>query len=41
MPFLSGIPLLKYIVREWTDAERRSSMVILVTAQIVPDIFEE
>ena len=41
VPFLSGIPLLKYIVREWTDAERRSSMVILVTAQIVPDIFEE
>ena len=41
VPLVSGIPLLRYIFREWTDAERRTSMVILVTAHIVKDIFED
>ena len=41
VPFIRGIPLLKYLFREWTEAERRESLIILVTAEIVPDIFEE
>ena len=41
VPFLNGIPLLKYVLRSWTDSERRTSLVILVTAQVVPDIFKE
>jgi len=41
VPFVAHIPLLRYIFREWTEAERRTSLLILVTAQIVPDIFED
>jgi len=41
VPFITGIPLLKYLFRETTDAEARTSLIILVTATIVPDIFEE
>jgi len=41
LPFLRGIPLLRYLFREWAEAERRDSLIIMVTARIVPDIFEE
>ena len=41
VPFVAHIPLLRYIFREWSEAERRTSLLILVTAQIVPDIFED
>ena len=41
VPFLHDIPLLKYIFREWTSFDTRNSLVVLVTAEIVPDIFEE
>ena len=41
VPFISSIPVLKHLFREWTEAERRTSMVILATASIVPDIFED
>jgi tetratricopeptide (TPR) repeat protein len=40
-PFLHGIPLLRYLLRDYGEAERRISLVILVKAEIVPDIFEE
>ncbi len=41
VPFLHGIPLLRYLFREWAEAERRDSLIIMVTARILPDIFEE
>jgi len=41
VPFLHGVPLLRYLFREWTEAERRESLVIMVTVRIIPDIFEE
>ena len=41
VPFVYQIPLLRYLFREWTETERRTSMIILVTAHIVPDIFED
>jgi len=41
LPFLHGIPLLRYLFREWAEAERRESLIIMVTARILPDIFEE
>jgi len=41
VPFIAQVPLLRYIFREWSEAERRTSMIILATAQIVPDIFED
>ena len=41
VPIISGIPLLRYLFRSWTEAESRRSLVVLVTAEIVPDIFEE
>jgi general secretion pathway protein D len=40
-PFVTGIPFLKHLFRSWQEAERRQSLIILVTGQIVPDIFEE
>jgi type II secretory pathway component GspD/PulD (secretin) len=41
VPFLEGIPLLRYLIRGWDRAEGRRSLIMLVTAQTVPDIFEE
>jgi Flp pilus assembly secretin CpaC len=41
VPFIASIPILQYVFRDWTEVERRSSLIVLVTAQIVPDIFEE
>jgi type II secretory pathway component GspD/PulD (secretin) len=41
VPFISGIPLIRYLFREWREAERRESLIILTKAEIVPDIFEE
>ncbi len=41
VPILHDLPLLKYLFREWTQFDSRESLLILVTAEIVPDIFEE
>ena len=41
VPFIHSIPCLKHLFRSWTEAERRTSLVILASAQIVPDIFED
>jgi len=41
VPFLNSIPLLRAIFREWTTFDSRQSLLILVTAELVPDIFEE
>jgi len=41
LPFLRGIPLLRYLFREWAEVERRESLLVMVTARILPDIFEE
>ncbi|MBM4037046.1 MAG: hypothetical protein FJ290_00915 [Planctomycetes bacterium] len=41
VPILHDIPLLKYLFREWTQFDSRESLLVLVTAEIVPDIFEE
>ncbi|MFW6107237.1 MAG: hypothetical protein ACOC8A_00955 [bacterium] len=41
IPFVEGIPLLGYILRGWDRREGRRSLVMLVTAQTVPDLFEE
>ena len=40
-PFIEGVPLLRYIFRGWDRREGRRSMIVLVTAQTVDDIFEE
>lgn len=41
VPILHDIPLLRYLFREWTQIDTRDSLLVLVTAEIVPDIFEE
>jgi len=41
VPFISGIPLIRYLFREWRETERRESLIILAKAEIVPDIFED
>ncbi len=41
VPIINRMPLLRYIFREWTQFDSRQSLVILVTAEIVPDVFEE
>lgn len=41
VPILHDIPLLRYLFREWTQTDTRDSLLVLVTAEIVPDIFEE
>ncbi|HUT36187.1 MAG TPA: hypothetical protein VNE39_22050 [Planctomycetota bacterium] len=41
VPILHDIPLLRYLFREWTQFDSRQSLIVLVTAEIVPDIFEE
>jgi general secretion pathway protein D len=40
-PYIAQLPVLRHVLRDWTEAERRVSLVILVTAQIVPDVFED
>jgi len=39
-PLFNGIPAIKYLFRGWTEVEGRTSLVVVTTAQIVPDIFE-
>ncbi len=41
LPFIDGIPILRSILRGWDRNEGRRSLIMLVTAQTVPDIFEE
>ena len=40
-PFLEGIPLLRFLARGWERLDARSSLIMLITAQTVDDIFEE
>jgi len=40
-PFIEGIPLLRYIFRARDHIEGRRSLIMLITAETVPDIFEE
>jgi len=40
-PFIAHLPVVQYLLRDWTEVERRVSLVVLVTAQIVKDVFEE
>jgi len=41
VPFLEAIPLVGRLLRSWRQVEGRRSLIILVTAETVPDIFEE
>ena len=41
IPFASTIPVLQQVFRGWTEVEARTSLVIIVTATIVPDVFEQ
>jgi len=41
VPFLGRLPLLRYLLRGWDRSEGRRSVIALVTAETVPDIFEE
>ena len=40
-PFLEGIPLLSYLLRGRDNLEGRRTLVMLITAETVEDIFEE
>ena len=41
IPFFNTFPGLKYILRDWIENERRTSLVVMVTAEIIRDIFAE
>ena len=41
LPFIHAIPAVKYLFRDWQDNERRVSLIIMVNAEIIPDIFRE
>jgi tetratricopeptide (TPR) repeat protein len=41
VPFLEGIPVIRTILRGWRRNEGRRAFIMLVTAQTVPDLFEE
>lgn len=41
LPFFYAIPGIRYLLRQTTDTERRTSLMVIVTAEIVKDIFEE
>jgi general secretion pathway protein D len=41
LPFVYAIPGIRYFLRATRDAERRTSLIIMVTAEIVKDIFEQ
>ena len=41
VPIIESIPLLKQVFRGWDRAEGRQSLILLVTAETVRDIFEE
>jgi len=40
-PFIEGIPLLSYLLRARDHIEGRRSLIMLITAETVEDIFEE
>jgi len=41
MPFVEGIPVLRHILRGWDRRDARKSLIMLVSAQTIEDIFEE
>ncbi|NQT87030.1 hypothetical protein HQ560_09715, partial [bacterium] len=41
LPFIEGIPIVRQMLRGWARNDGRRSFIVLVSAQIVPDIFEE
>ncbi len=41
VPFVEAIPCLGRLLRSWDKAEGRRSLIMLVTAETVPHIFEE
>jgi hypothetical protein len=41
LPFVEGIPIVKQLLRGWSRNDGRRSYIVLVSAQIVPDLFEE
>jgi type II secretory pathway component HofQ len=41
LPFVEGIPIVKQLLRGWARNDGRRSYIVLVSAQIVPDLFEE
>jgi general secretion pathway protein D len=41
VPFVEKLPLIGRILRSWAHAEGRRSLIVLVRAETVPDIFEE
>ncbi|MBL7222286.1 MAG: hypothetical protein ISS72_00395 [Candidatus Brocadiae bacterium] len=41
LPFFYAVPGVRYLLRDRRDAERRTSLNVLVTAEIVKDIFED
>ncbi|MFW6107236.1 MAG: type II secretion system protein GspD [bacterium] len=41
VPLVGDLPVMKDLVRGWSRAEGRRSLVLLVTAEIVPDVFQE
>ncbi|NQT89441.1 hypothetical protein HQ560_21915, partial [bacterium] len=41
VPFLEGIPIIRTILRGWKRNEGRRSLIMLVSAQTVADVFEE
>ena len=41
IPFVENIPLLGRLLRGWDRAEGRRSLIMLITAETVPDVFSE
>jgi len=41
IPFVNTIPVVQQIFRGWSEVEARTSLIIIVTATIVPDVFEQ
>ncbi|TFG67356.1 MAG: hypothetical protein E4H27_09095 [Anaerolineales bacterium] len=41
LPFIEAIPVARQLLRGWARNDGRRSYIVLVSAQIVPDLFEE
>ena len=41
LPFVEHLPLLRFLFRRINRAKGRRSLFMLITAETVPDIFEE
>ncbi|MFW6163076.1 MAG: hypothetical protein ACODAJ_09925 [Planctomycetota bacterium] len=41
IPFIEHVPLLGRVLRDWSRAEGRRSLIMLITAETVPDVFAE